>query len=443
MSSRSGSAPASPGHPDPSGDPVRVTVGPCTSTLGTVTIPKGEGDPSEPAVARSPPSRVSSTTAPILHAPTRRSTRPSSSCREPLPRPTPRSRVGAPSRARVRARPRAGPRRPRSLHHNQPEVLRGGRKTVVGIRVGRGRAPLCDPAGRSQRRHECDNGPVTIAANLRLERRLRSWPTPTRSPSPAPGSTADQTTLSGVGGRGHRRGRPGTRGTSVTSVTTGCRFLVQKRSVVPNTRQRAGSSCHRCGRPTSAINIEPVEFDGNLFYDGSGDGCATIDRYNGRRRARTTTSVLSSGQFVCWPQPWDDVVDEPPPARHLPADLDPATPASDRVTESCRVFEPGGTRSWTSRSAATTTSGRASTSSTPSPSTLVRRPVHRAHAGTHILAGYPPDDRFETRLITGSSASPRRPTTADGPTRRRPTTGSRGTSAARLEAQDPTQRHVE
>lgn len=89
------------------------------------------------------------------------------------------------------------------------------------------------------------------------------------------------------------------------------------------------------------INSEDAFFDGDLFYDGSGDGCATIYEYEADDDVPYDFDddiEFHEGSFVCWPQRWSDVAVEPPIAA-LPA-YSPSPPAWTTVG-SCRVFEPG------------------------------------------------------------------------------------------------------
>ena len=150
------------------------------------------------------------------------------------------------------------------------------------------------------------------------------------------------------------------------------------------------------------INIDPVAFHGNLFYDGSGDDCATIDRYNGPG-SYDDDIRMSSGSFVCWPQTWDQVV-EPPPLANLPADV-PGSPAW-RMVGSCRVFEPGwyhdlellvGGDNYFRSGAYVFDDVEIDTSYDPSTFTSAD--------GTTILAGYGDDQSFDTRMPTGSSCA--------------------------------------
>lgn len=86
------------------------------------------------------------------------------------------------------------------------------------------------------------------------------------------------------------------------------------------------------------INIEDVEFAGNMFYDGSSDDCTTIDRYVESSSSYDDDIVLTTGAFVCWPQTWDEIVDEPPIGT-LPAVSATSPPWS--MVGTCRVFDPG------------------------------------------------------------------------------------------------------
>jgi len=155
------------------------------------------------------------------------------------------------------------------------------------------------------------------------------------------------------------------------------------------------------------INSDDVEFAGNLFYDGSADGCATIERYDKSSATWDDDIVLTnSGQFVCWPQAWDDVVDPPPidPRVSDPALPTPSPSGTDfqfwGSTTPCRVFEPG---RYTSldlalggynyfRSGVYVFDG-ASIDTGPT-------------SGTVVLGGYPRDERFQNRLITGTPCAP-------------------------------------
>jgi Tfp pilus assembly protein PilX len=149
------------------------------------------------------------------------------------------------------------------------------------------------------------------------------------------------------------------------------------------------------------INVEDVTFDGNLFYDGSSDDCATIDHYSESSASWDDDIVMTSGSFVCWPQTWDEVVDEPPIA-NLPAHL-PGNPAWTMIG-SCRVFEPGwyhqlelnvGGDNYFRSGAYVFEDVLIDTSYDPVTMTTA--------SGTTILAGYGDDSSFDTRLATGSS----------------------------------------
>lgn len=149
------------------------------------------------------------------------------------------------------------------------------------------------------------------------------------------------------------------------------------------------------------INYDDVVFNGNLFYDGSGDDCATIDRYNESSSSWDDDIVMGSGSFVCWPQTWDQVVDEPPTA-NLPAHV-PGNPAWTMVG-SCRVFEPGwyhelelnvGGDNYFRSGAYVFEDVLIDTSYDPVTMTTAW--------GTTILAGYGDDTTFDTRLATGTS----------------------------------------
>lgn len=147
------------------------------------------------------------------------------------------------------------------------------------------------------------------------------------------------------------------------------------------------------------INIQDVEFDGNMFYDGSADDCATIDRYNESSSAWDDDIVLTSGSFVCWPQTWDEIVDEPPVAT-LPADT--GTSPAWWMEGSCRVFPPGwyhdidllGGGDNYFESGVYVFDDVVIDSATPA-----------NVSGTVILGGYPHDATFANRLVTSSDCN--------------------------------------
>jgi len=197
-------------------------------------------------------------------------------------------------------------------------------------------------------------------------------------------------------------------GTSATSVTTGCRFLVQKRSVASE-RAATGRIYLPSLRQTDfRINVEDVEFAGNLFYDGSGDGCATIEQYDESSSTWDDDIVLTSGQFVCWPQTWDDVVEPPPIDPNIPTPADtPLPPAGTDVvfwgsSDPCRIFEPG---RYTSLDLQLGGANYFKSGAYRFDGVSIDTGPTSSDTDTLILGGYPRNERFENRLITASACS--------------------------------------
>ena len=130
-----------------------------------------------------------------------------------------------------------------------------------------------------------------------------------------------------------------------------------------------------------------VRFGGDVFYDGSSDDCGIIEQYGGS----SYDAYTIDGALVCWPQTWEEVVDEPridPAVRSLL--IDPPS----RMVDDCRVFEPGRYQNLTLN--------RGGDNYFRSGSYLFEDLVIvTADSGspeTFILAGSPHDARFQPRL---------------------------------------------
>lgn len=136
----------------------------------------------------------------------------------------------------------------------------------------------------------------------------------------------------------------------------------------------------------------PVRFrEADVFYDGSADDCATIEEYgNG---SYDDYDLDADHALVCWPQPWTDVVEEPPyeVADLLALPVDPMWTMSG----SCRVFEPGRYQSLDVLSG-----GHNYFRSGPYVFEDADVDTAPGANGTYILGGYPHDSRFANRLIT-------------------------------------------
>lgn len=153
-------------------------------------------------------------------------------------------------------------------------------------------------------------------------------------------------------------------------------------------------------QPDFRINIEDVQLAGDLFYDGSGDDCATIDEYVESSSAYDDDIVMAEGSFVCWPQSWSDIVDEPPVATGSGSGSLPpfaATPPPYQDVSGCRVFEPGW---YTSLDLKHGDENYFRSGVYVFDDVLIDTAGPMDEDETYITGGYPPDASYDYRLIT-------------------------------------------